>query len=91
MKYDKGETKVFTQHLVELFQNSETQVLANKKYLEDSEFRNIADDYNKKFETIVLLEKNKEGGCDQQEIEDLLSTENGVVYIMTAKAAGRLK
>ncbi|MGI9382638.1 MAG: hypothetical protein ACR2PO_05750 [Methyloligellaceae bacterium] len=91
LKYDKGETKIFTRRLVELFQTSETQILANKKYLEDSEFRNIADDYNKKFETIVLLEKNKKGGCEQKEIEELLSTENGIVYIMTAKAAGRLK
>lgn len=91
LKYDKGDKKVFTRHLVDLIQNSGTQVLADRKYVEDSEFRNIADEYNKKFEMIVILEKNREGGCGQEEIEELLSTANGVVYIMTAKAAGRLK
>lgn len=87
-KYETGESDIFTRQLAKAY-GPELIASVAEKYIDDENFRRIADAYMANFES--RIEHETGGGSGQKaKIDELLKTDQGTVYVVLIRASDRI-
>jgi hypothetical protein len=89
LKYDAGESEIFTRELAESY-GPDLIKLFRDRYIGGGEFKEFTDQYMSEFE--AWIEQKIDNVSDRtSEIDTLLKTDLGTVYITTVRASGRME